>query len=61
VSYLVSRFACGHAGRDSEPGNANSRTQVRAFIRVAEIRGAPVVPVAKPCPDCRPGTVHRDT
>jgi hypothetical protein len=48
-SYPVYRFACGHVGRDSEA----LHPKAQAFIRVAEIRGAPVEDSARNCPDCK--------
>jgi hypothetical protein len=50
---MLFRFTCGHVGRENEPPPGAKRAQVRAFIRVAEIRDQPVTPVAKNCPDCK--------
>jgi hypothetical protein len=49
MSYVVYLFACGHAGRDNE----GLKPKARAFIRVAELRGAPTEDSAKKCPDCK--------
>lgn len=49
AAYRLSRFSCGHVGRDNEAAAAKAQ----AFIRVAEQRKAPVEDVGKPCPDCK--------
>ena len=49
---MLFRFTCGHVGRENEPGDSR-RAKVRAFIRMAEVRGCLVEDVAKPCPDCK--------
>jgi hypothetical protein len=41
----VYRHTCGHIGRQALLNNR--------FIRVAEIRGAPVKEARFPCPDCK--------
>jgi hypothetical protein len=48
---MLYRFACGHVGRDNE--SPSRRRMVTAFIRVAEIRSAPVTDSLKSCPDCK--------
>ncbi len=54
AKHEVTRFACNHIGRSSE-GSGRRRAKVAAFIRVAEIRGAPVLVSVKKCPDCGQG------
>lgn len=48
---MLSQYACGHTGRENEPGWRIAKAA--AFIRVAEARGKPVTVQSKPCPDCR--------
>lgn len=45
----LNRYDCGHVGRESD----SYKAKAKAFIRVAEIRGAKVEDQAKKCPDCK--------
>jgi len=45
---MLTRYSCGHVGRD----NDSYRAKATAFIRVAEIRDETVEDKNKPCPDC---------
>lgn len=47
----VGLYSCGHSGR----GNETDRTKTTGFIRVAEIRQAPVIRIPNPCPECKRG------
>lgn len=46
---MVSKYACGHVGRE----NDSYRAKAKEFIRVAEIRDEIVEEENKPCPDCK--------
>ena len=43
---MLTRYSCGHIGKITG-------RKVKAFIRVAEIRGHPVEDSPKSCPDCK--------
>lgn len=45
----VYRFSCGHTGRTAE--------RHAGFLRVAELRNAPLQVVHTPCPGCKGGSV----
>jgi len=45
----VMEYSCNHYGRTNEGRNAKAQ----GFIRVSEIRNAPVKWVDAPCPDCK--------
>lgn len=46
---MVSKYTCGHVGRE----NDSYRAKEKAFIRVAEIRNETVEEENKSCPDCK--------
>ncbi len=48
VNAPLTRFTCGHVGRNNE----SWRAKVSVFIRVAEIRGDRVEDTGRKCPDC---------
>ena len=52
-AYPLTRFACGHVGRNNE-GIGRRRT-VSTFIRVAHIGTSRVEESTKKCPDCSKG------
>lgn len=49
-SYRLTRFACGHVGRNNE--GSGTRRKVTEFIRVAQIGSSPLEESEKNCPNC---------
>lgn len=46
---MVTKFSCGHVGRE----NDSTYARAKEFIRVAEIRREQVEEADKPCPHCK--------